>query len=423
MLTSKIQYWIKTLTKFISIQLIIQALNLAGGILIVRTLGKEDYAYFTLANAMQSTINNLANSGISSSLSSIGGRVWQDPYRFGQLINTAMYLRRYLAAIATVVVTPILFWMLVKNGASIAYALLLISAILIELYFYLNIGVLIVVPRLHSKVDRLQQLSLIFSSSRILLLIGGSLSILNAAIGAFSSTVASGLQNLMLWSDVKDFIDIKAELNEEDRLEILNIIKTQAPTTIFYCIQGQLTVWLISIFGNTQNIAEAGALGRMGVIFSLISSILVTIVLPNFSRTQSYKTLIRKYNQIIFVYVLLSFAILLVSFMFPKQLLLILGKNYLSLEKELLFFMIASVSNSTNGMLWQVNCAKGWIKQSWLLIPTVIATEFVLLLFLDISNLVGVSIFNALSVFPSFCVNVYMARMGLLKIRDLEGQS
>jgi hypothetical protein len=372
---------------------------------------------------MQSTINNLANSGISSSLSSIGGRVWQDPYRFGQLINTAMYLRRYLAAIATVVVTPILFWMLVKNGASIAYALLLISAILIELYFYLNIGVLIVVPRLHSKVDRLQQLSLIFSSFRILLLIGGSLSILNAAIGAFSSTVASGLQNLMLWSDVKDFIDIKAELNEEDRLEILNIIKTQAPTTIFYCIQGQLTVWLISIFGNTQNIAEAGALGRMGVIFSLISSILVTIVLPNFSRTQSYKTLIRKYNQIIFVYVLFSFAILLVSFMFPKQLLLILGKNYLSLEKELLFFMIASVSNSTNVMLWQVNCAKGWIKQSWLLIPTVIATEFVLLLFLDISNLVGIGIFNTLSVFPGFCVNVYMARMGLLKIRDLEGQS
>lgn len=261
MLTPKIQYWIKTLSKFISIQLIVQALNLGSGILIIRTLSKQEYAYFTLANAMQATMNTLADSGIGSALSAIGGRVWQDPYRFGQLINTAMYLRRYLAVIATLVVTPILFWMLLQNGASIGYTLLLISAILIELYFYLNIGVLIVVPRLYSKIDKLQQLSLLSSGSRFLFLIGGSLIFLNALVGAFSSTVASGLENLMLWFSVKDTIDVKSEINKEDKIEILKIVKTQAPNTIFYCIQGQVTIWLITVFGNTDNIAEVGALG------------------------------------------------------------------------------------------------------------------------------------------------------------------
>ncbi|MFN5991178.1 MAG: lipopolysaccharide biosynthesis protein, partial [Dolichospermum sp.] len=370
MLTPKIQYWIKTLSKFISIQLIVQALNLGSGILIIRTLSKQEYAYFTLANAMQATMNTLADSGIGSALSAIGGRVWQDPYRFGQLINTAMYLRRYLAVIATLVVTPILFWMLLQNGASIGYTLLLISAILIELYFYLNIGVLIVVPRLYSKIDKLQQLSLLSSGSRFLFLIGGSLIFLNALVGAFSSTVASGLENLMLWFSVKDTIDVKSEINKEDKIEILKIVKTQAPNTIFYCIQGQVTIWLITVFGNTDNIAEVGALGRLAVIFSLITSIMTNIVLPSFSRTQSYEILIRKYKQIIFSYVFLSLMILLLSMFFPKQLLLILGKNYSSLEKELFFFAIAAVTNAITSILWSINASKGWTEEAWLFVPT-----------------------------------------------------
>ena len=423
MLTPKIQYWIKTLSKFISIQLIVQALNLGSGILIIRTLSKQEYAYFTLANAMQSTINTLADSGISSALSAIGGKVWQDPYRFGQLINTAMYLRRYLAVIVTLVVTPILFWILVQNGASISYTLLLISAILIELYFYLNIGVLIVVPRLYSKIDKLQQLSLLSSGSRLLFLIGGALSILNAVVGAFSSTIASGLENLMLWFSVKDTIDVKSEINKEDKIEILKIVKTQAPNTIFYCIQGQVTIWLITVFGNTDNIAEVGALGRLAVIFSLITSIMTNIVLPSFSRTQSYEILIRKYKQIIFSYVFLSLMILLLSMFFPKQLLLILGKNYSSLEKELFFFAMAAVTNAITSILWSINASKGWTEEAWLFIPTIIITQIILLLFLDVSNIIGISIFSTSSVIPASCINFYMTYKGILQTRDLQKQN
>jgi O-antigen/teichoic acid export membrane protein len=423
MLTPKIQYWIKTLSKFISIQLIVQALNLGSGILIIRTLSKQEYAYFTLANAMQSTINTLADSGISSALSAIGGKVWQDPYRFGQLINTAMYLRRYLAVIVTLVVTPILFWILVQNGASISYTLLLISAILIELYFYLNIGVLIVVPRLYSKIDKLQQLSLLSSGSRLLFLIGGALSILNAVVGAFSSTIASGLENLMLWFSVKDTIDVKSEINKEDKIEILKIVKTQAPNTIFYCIQGQVTIWLITVFGNTDNIAEVGALGRLAVIFSLITSIMTNIVLPSFSRTQSYEILIRKYKQIIFSYVFLSLMILLLSMFFPKQLLLILGKNYSSLEKELFFFAMAAVTNAITSILWSINASKGWTEEAWLFIPTIIITQIILLLCLDVSNIIGISIFSTSSVIPASCINFYMTYKGILQTRDLQKQN
>src|SRR5580765_5711244 len=104
---------------FAIVQAIVQVVGFLSGILLIRHLDQREYAYFTIANTMQGTLNTLADIGISVGLVSIGGRVWQDRNRFGQLIKTASNLRRKLGAIAAIAVTPILFLMLVKNGAPI----------------------------------------------------------------------------------------------------------------------------------------------------------------------------------------------------------------------------------------------------------------------------------------------------------------
>src|SRR3954466_13513835 len=92
--------WTKLLTRFLSLEAVVQALTFACGILIVRALPKADYALFTVANTMQATMNLMADNGICTGLIAIGGRVWQDRYRFGQLVSTAMQLRRWFAVIS-----------------------------------------------------------------------------------------------------------------------------------------------------------------------------------------------------------------------------------------------------------------------------------------------------------------------------------
>src|SRR5882724_6796278 len=106
---------------FASIQMLVQLIGFAAGILLVRQLDQHEYALFTIANTMQGTINVLADIGISIGLVSIGGRVWQDGHRFGELVSTGLNLRRKLGATAVLVVTPLLYFMLVKNGASVFY--------------------------------------------------------------------------------------------------------------------------------------------------------------------------------------------------------------------------------------------------------------------------------------------------------------
>jgi hypothetical protein len=108
---------------------------------------------------------------------------------------------------------------------------------------------------------------------------------------------------------------------------------------------------------------------------------------------------------------------------FPKQLLLILGKNYSSLEKELFFFAMAAVTNAITSILWSINASKGWTEEAWLFIPTIIITQIILLLFLDVSNIIGISIFSTLSVIPASCINFYMTYKGISQTRDLQKQN
>src|SRR6188768_872963 len=99
---------------FAFVQGAVQVIGFLSGILVIRHLDQREYAYFTVANTMQGTLNLLADIGISIGLISIGGRVWHDRSRFGQLVNTALGLRRKLGAGAVLIVTPILYFMLVK---------------------------------------------------------------------------------------------------------------------------------------------------------------------------------------------------------------------------------------------------------------------------------------------------------------------
>ena len=193
--------------------MLVQLIGFAAGILLVRRLDQHEYALFTIANTMQGTINVLADIGISIGLVSIGGRVWQDRNRFGELVSTGLKLRRKLGATAVLTVTPLLYLMLVKNGASVFYAAILITAILGGLCVQLSLGVLDVVPRLRSDIRQIQRIDLTGSAVRLAILVGLAFIFLNAGVAAVIGSGTLLLQYLMLRRYARGVIDLRAEEN------------------------------------------------------------------------------------------------------------------------------------------------------------------------------------------------------------------
>ena len=414
-------YWSKLFGKFLSVQLVVQALAAASGIIIIRTLSKKEYAYFTIANSLQSTMNALADSGISTGLIAIGGKIWQDPFKIGQLVNTALKLRIYFLMFAVTIITPILLWMLTNNGASFAYAILITITILIELYFYLINNVLTTVLRLHSDIKNLQYSDLLFSTCRILLLGLASYSLLNVVVATFISTISSALQSFLLKKSIKNKIVVDAPISTEYKKSILEITSSLLPTTIYYCIQGQLSIFLISAFGNTTNTAELGALGRLSIVFTLVNVVMSNIFIPAFARCPP-QILLRRFLQIIVAYSSICLLIIGLVVLFPEQILWIFGKNYTHLKHELILITLSTVVSSIAGIMWSLNSSKAWIEYCWVYIPFTLITQIFLLFKLDLSKVTEVIYFGLFSALPFFVVNLVLTFRGINSRNQLNNE-
>lgn len=401
------------LGRFVSFQILAQAIGLLSGLLLVRTLPRREYAFFTIANSMQGMMNLLADTGLSIGLTSIGGRVWQDRRRFGELVATTMQLRRRLALLAVPVVTPILLWMLVTNGSRLSYAGLLSLLVLVGLNFQLTISIFGVIPRLFSQVSRLQRLDFAAAVVRLAVLAAAYYVYLDAATAVFASVVMFGVQRVMLRRWALDGIDKDAAVNDQDRKELLRIVRNQMPTTIFYCIQGQVSIWLVSVFGKTSSVADLGALGRLSVMFVIITSVMTTIVVPRFAKYQSAQLLRRRFIQIMAGFLTFDLCVVAIAALFPDPILWVLGSKYASLRRELLLMMILTGANSTVEAMWLLNSAKAWIEYSWLLIPGTIITQAFLLTILRVSTLRGALLFGIFSLIPSALLNLWLASRGL----------
>lgn len=313
---------------FAMVQGIVQAIGFISGILIVRTLQQREYAYFTIANTMQGTINLLADIGISVGLISIGGRVWQDRHRFGELINTALNLRKQLGALVVVVVVPVMYLMLVKNGASTSYTFVLIAFVLVGLAFQLSVGVLGVVPRLRSDIGKIQIFDLTAAIARLIALCGVIFFFLNAGVAVAIASGVSLLQYLMFRHYAERVVDLKAGENAEDRRAIIHLTKNLAANSVFYCFQGQITIFLIGFFAHqARSIAEVGALGRLAMIFSVITNLLTNVFIPAFARCHEPRKLRRLYAVIVGGVAAFSLAIVAGAWLLPNEFLFVLGTN------------------------------------------------------------------------------------------------
>jgi O-antigen/teichoic acid export membrane protein len=407
---------------FAIVQAIVQIIGFLSGILLVRTLEQREYAYFTIANTMQGTINLLADIGISVGLVSIGGRVWQDRHRFGQLIGTALSVRRKLGAVAIIIVTPVLYFLLVKNGASFFYTAVLIVMVLAGLLIQLSLGVLDVVPRLRSDIARIQSIDLTGAIARLLVLVTLMYLFLNAGVAVAVATATLLLQYAMLRKYVAGVIDLDAPENAEDRAAIVGFIRKLAANAVFYCLQGQITVFLISFFARrTSSIAEVGALGRLAMIFAVLSNLLTNVFVPAFARCQSARKLRWLYAAIIGGVGAFSLLVLCGAGIFPDQFLFVLGSKYAHLHRELLLMVGGAILSTLTGTFWALNASKAWVAGSWLYIPLTLATQIALIPYTDFTSVTGVLTFNLISAIPNLLLNITLSYRGFRSFQSAYG--
>ncbi|WP_396186177.1 lipopolysaccharide biosynthesis protein [Flavobacterium sp.] len=403
-----------------STQIILQALGFVSGILVIRLLPTQEYALYTLANTMLGTMTLLSDAGISTGVMAQGGKVWQNRERLGVVMATGLDLRRKFAMGSLILSTPILLYLLLHNGASWLMAIMIVLSLIPAFYAALSDSLLEIVPRLHQSIVPLQKNQLVVSFGRLFL----SAVSLFIFPWTFVAILASGIPriygNLQLQNISKDYIDGNQNPDPVVREDILKVVKRILPGAIYYSFSGQITIWIVSVFGNITSIAQLGALGRVAVLFTLFSTIIGTLLVPRFARLENTKPLlIKKFTQILFITFLVMFLVAFVASIFSNQLLWILGNGYANLNFELILNITISCLNVISGIAYSLYSSKGWILPPLYSISKTVLILVIGSLVFDLSTLQGALYLNLLFSITAVLSDVFYGYYNILKIDSI----
>ncbi|MFE3871987.1 polysaccharide biosynthesis protein [Flavobacterium sp. ZS1P70] len=414
----KAMHWGKLLSITGAAQLIVQIVGFASGILIIRLLSTQEYALYTLTNTMLGAMTLLSDGGISTGVMAQGGKVWEDKEKLGSVMTTGLALRRKFALGSLMISLPILFYLLMHNGAGWLTSFLITISLIPAFFAALSDSLLEIPLKLHQNILPLQKNQVYVGIGR-LLLVGSTLFIFPFA---YIAILAAGIPriygNLNLRKISNKFVDETKLPDPLIKKEILIIVKRSLPAVVYYCLSGQITIWIISVFGNSTSVAQIGALGRLAVLLNLVSVIFGTLIVPRFARIKNQDLRLRGiYSKIIAGFFVFGFFIVVFTWFFSDYLLWILGKNYAGLKTELTLMIIGSCINLIMSIGFSLYLSRGWILKPHISISVSVMPIILGCFMFDISNLKGVLYLNS---FVALIQMILHVGFGFYKILKLE---
>lgn len=389
-------------------QAAVQGLGFAAGILVVRSLSPREYAFYTIATAGLGTMTVLTDSGIGSSVLALGGAVWEDRARLGAVLATGIHLRRRFARLALALGVPLMALLVHRQGASWTESILVAGSVVPVFLATVTGHLLEAVPRLHQLLAPLQLVQVAANAGRLLLI---AVLVPFWPLAALASLVAALPQwcaNLRLRSMADQRVNWRVSSDPQIAARIASQVRRTAPGAIYYALSGQLTVWLISLFGHANSVAAVGALGRLTTLLSVLGTVFSTLVVPRFARIPAGATdrVHRRYAQAQIIFIAVCSVPVAALALLPGPALAILGPHYSGLGREAMLMAVASVCTLVCGAAYTLGAARGIVAPPILTLPSTILLQVLLVAVLPLGTVAGVIWVGILSAVGQWIVHL-----------------
>jgi len=416
----RIVKWGKLISITGSAQVFVQAVGFISGILIIRLLSTQEYAFYVLANTMLGTMTILADSGITTGVMVQGAKVWNDKEKLGTIISTGLYLRKKFAIGSLLIATPVLIYLLHYHKANWLMTTLICLSLIPAFLAALSDSLLEVAPKLKQDIVPLQKNQVFAAVVRMVMIVVTLFIFPWTFLALLDAGLSRSWANIRLRKISLKYVDINQKPDKQAQKDILITVKKILPTSIYYCLSGQITVWLISIFGSTKSLAQIGALGGLSTILSLFTVIFNTLVVPRFATLNNdLKIIIKNFVYIQIGLYMVGFFIIMVVDLFSNNILWVLGHNFSTLTKEIVLVAtggaISLISTSTNALL----SSKGIIVPPFVYIPCVIIIQVGLAFVLPIGKVDGILVYGILT---STCVYLIRIVYFIVKLKSTRYQ-
>lgn len=365
-----------------------------AGLLIVNLMPKEQYAAYTFLVACMTLILGVTDLGlVHCPLPIVGQRNRDVPWIVGAC-QQVFRKRWLLLALGLAVVGP--YWFYTSNqhgwwgGGYLLASVLVLAVVLFTLREHYASTVMLIMSRI-TELNRVG-----FSSQIVRLSFVGVVLLLPmtswSIAGLLAAAAAAGFVSVMLYKRQFRLLaipDLKLDAEDARRVDaqIIQIAKPLVLPAIFYQVQGVITVFLVSFFGTSSMMAEVGAFGRLSMVLLVMDRVTNILLFPAIARAPKGPRLRKIVVHAHLAYIVTMMLVMLSSVVFPHYWILLLGKQYLSMEPLVWMVFVSSILMNASGFAFRTLSVRGATGGQSFSILVTVAAQVLYLWLLGVSDL------------------------------------
>jgi O-antigen/teichoic acid export membrane protein len=411
-----IKHWLGIFASFLAGQGSVQVINLITGFFLLRWMSIDDFAQLSVVLGFQTTVGTLIDVGFSSSITALVGERFRDKAIVGTYIKAARKFRNKSFSVI-IPLAGIAFHLIAAKHKWLWYEeVLLFGSIVASLFFQGWVACYSQPLLMHRQISEYYRPQFIGSVSRFvivyILYIGSALS---AWVNAWISTGVIVINGLFYRYNATKFIITPEKNDAHISSEMFSYISPLLPNIVFIAFQGQISLLIITFFGQTKSIAEVAALGRLGQVFVLLGGFNGIVIEPYIAQLDR-KVLPQRYFLILSVGIFISSIICTIGFAFPLPLLWLLGSKYQDLQLEVGWVVAGACLNYIGGIMWTMHSARKWIYWwvSFAYIGIMLLVQVICLAIMDLHTTIGVVHFSFISTAAAILISISNAIFGFI---------
>lgn len=415
-LSFRLVQWTKIFSAYFSAQSVAQLLGIGAGILFIRYLPKEEFALYTLAFSVVSFFHFVTDLGSTSSLVHFRRKALTQGEDFAAYEAAVLSLRRSIFLLGSVAVVVAFPFLAIVKGFPALDAMLAGCAIAAAVWFQLVSSIRLLTLRLHDRYGRSYRAELLGGAVRLgLAAVIVVSSLLRAWLGVLAGAVASAV---VAWAarDPQREGSPVSDLTPY-RKRVVRYLLPTLPSALYFSIQGPLVVWLAATFGDSTNIAEVGALGRLGLVVGLFSGLTSVVFVPRLALVTDPRHYRLRYFQYGAFMALLAGALLGAAALAPDAFLFVLGPHYAGLYRELLLTVAGSGLTLLGGYAVAINFARSWNRWQGAAAGLLFLGQVAFVMLVPLGSTAGVLTFNALTAALGLVLQLTINLLGFARPR------
>lgn len=389
---------------------------------LLRKLSIEAYAQFGLAWGFQSTAALLMDFGLASTIIPLVGERVEDRQLVGYYVRAAKRLRDRSFWLTSPVVAAAFVFISYRHHWNSTTQIFLLLSVLLALYSSGKVSYFSAPLFLSRRLRSYYVPQTLGGLARLAAYVAlGAIGWLNASCAALLSALNVTFSGWLIGRESKKHFAWPERNNPTAEKEILRYILPATPAIILGAFHGQVSLFLISIFGATKGIAEVAALGRLGQLFTVFMTFNIVVIEPYVARLSKLR-LRAAYLKLLGCGVAGAACLSLFAFLKPGIFLWLLGPKYRDLNNLIGWVVMTACLNYIAGLMWIMNRSRKWIfwRGSALELALIFLTQIGFLVLVGVRTTEEAVFFNFASSFCYIITHGYIAIYGHSKGTPIE---